>query len=280
MPRIAAGRSMPGRRASLRRASRMRAAVSGEWLTSVTGSRWARMRGERRAPGTRADDGHPRRRTGETARTRATPRRRPSAPPAYAPCDACAGRFSRICSRNTSRIGVPSKPYASRSRFSRYRRYEKWIERGVGREEHERRRRDAGLGRVPDLRAAAADHRRRRALDRGRDQPVELAGRDPPSSLAPHVDRELEHLLDALAGLGPDRDDRGVVDERRARAGGWPTNSSKVLWVLSSTMSHLLTAIRGPSPPRSRSPPRARPARSGRRRRRGRARRRRRARSP
>ena len=118
---------------------------------------------------------------------------------------------------SASRGSAPGTPAGSGSRRSRRRRAagsrgsagsRSGSSVGVGREEHERRRRDAGLGRVPDLRPAPADHRRRGALDRRRDQPVELAGRDAPSSLAPHVDRELEHLLHALAGLGADRDDR------------------------------------------------------------------------
>ena len=219
--RIASGRSMPGRRASLRRVSRIRAAVSGEWLTSVTGSRWARMAASvvpqapaprtatrAGAPANREDASRPLGAAHQLRRLRATRR--------------LAGRFSRICSRNTSRIGVPSKLYASRSRFSRYRRYEKWIDVGSV-----AKNTNVG-GATPAWVAyrifapAPADHRRRGALDRRGDQPVELAGRDAPSSLAPHVDRELEHLLHALAGLGRDRDDRGVVDERRARAGGWP----------------------------------------------------------
>src|SRR4029077_19692124 len=85
--------------------------------------------GERRAPGTGAEDGHPRRRTGEP-RGRARPLGATHQLRRLRATRRLAVRFSRICSRNTSRIGVPSKLYASRSRFSRYRRYEKWIDVG------------------------------------------------------------------------------------------------------------------------------------------------------
>ena len=64
--------------------------------------------GERRAPGTRAEDGHPRRRTGEP-RGRARPLGAAHQLRRLRATRRFAGRFSRICSRNTSRIGVPSK---------------------------------------------------------------------------------------------------------------------------------------------------------------------------
>ena len=72
-------------------------------------------------------------------------------------------------------------------------------------EEHERRRRDRRLGGVEDLRPPALDQRRLLAARRLAEQPVELAGRDPPAALAPDVDRELEHPPDPLAGLRADR---------------------------------------------------------------------------
>ena len=47
-----------------------------------------------------------------------------------------------------------------------------------------------------------------------RQDPVELAGRDPLAPLAPDVDGGLEDAPDALAGLGADRDDRREIEER------------------------------------------------------------------
>jgi hypothetical protein len=113
------------------------------------------------------------------------------------------GSFTDVRSRKTSRTGVPSNPNVARSRFSRYRRYEKCTA-GVGRDEPEGRWRHRGLRRVEQLRAVAANRRRRRAV-RGRQQhPVERPGRDPFAALAPDIDGRLEHAPDALAGLGAD----------------------------------------------------------------------------
>ena len=49
------------------------------------------------------------------------------------------------------------------------------------------------------------------------------------AALAPDVDRQLEHALDALAGLGADRDDRREVEERQPRCGSTATYWSKRL---------------------------------------------------
>ena len=106
---------MPGSRASFRRSSRMRAAVSGEWHRSVTGSRWARIAAsvvpQAPAPTTATRAG--------ASFEEAEPSAAAIRPSGRARSGSSTASCTRICSRNTSRIGVPSNPYASRSRFSR-----------------------------------------------------------------------------------------------------------------------------------------------------------------
>ena len=63
--------------------------------------------------------------------------------------------------RRISRMGVPSKPKVSRSRFSKKRRYEKVHELGLIDEQDKGRRLDRSLGHVIDFQQSSAFSRRR-----------------------------------------------------------------------------------------------------------------------
>ena len=117
------GRSTPGSRASFRPVSRIRAAVSGEWHSSVTGSTRATTRASvvPHAPApTTATRGPAISRLRQPACAAAL---RGAAPLADATGALRSflrrGSLTEERSRKTSRIGVPSKPNFSRSWFSR-----------------------------------------------------------------------------------------------------------------------------------------------------------------
>ena len=118
-----AGQVDAGQARSLRPVAAIRAAVSGEWQSSVTGS----MPRDEHAPGSCPTRRRRRPRPAAGGHQRGL-RARPAVAPGADPCPRRPGALRGFLrrgsltdarSRNTSRIGVPSNPNVSRSRFSR-----------------------------------------------------------------------------------------------------------------------------------------------------------------
>ena len=144
LARIPAGRSMPGSRASLRRVSAMRAAVSGEWHRSVTGSRWATIAASvvPHAPAPM---------TATRAGASPNPERDPSAA-RHQPFLARGARAPRklrpdLVTEDESDRG-PVEAVGIAQPVLEVAPVREVDRRRVRREEHERRRRDGRLGRV------------------------------------------------------------------------------------------------------------------------------------
>ena len=222
-----AGSSMPGSRFSLRRVLLRCSAVCGRVAEQDDRLVARDEQRERRAPGPGADD--------RDARGAAVPRVRLAGAP-VAPGDGrhfvraarCAG--AAVAGRGGC-LGSPPGAFARRRRAAARtrrplaehepdRRAEETerlaqpvlevapvaeVDRArLAGEEHERRRRDGHLRRVEQLRAPALDRRRLLARRGVAHDPVQLAGRDAPAALGPHVDGELQHARHALAGLRRD----------------------------------------------------------------------------
>ena len=125
------------------------------------------------------------------------------------------------------------------------------VARDVG-EEHERRRRDAGLRGVEDAHFPAAGAGRRMDGGDGGDEPVQLRSGCARPRLGDLVDR-LEHLRRALAGRRRDVQHRRVVEELQLL----PQLVVELLRELRPRpfiRSHLLAAMMMPQPALSASP--------------------------
>ena len=158
------------------------------------------------------------------------------------------GSLTDSRSRKISLIGVPWKPNSSRMPVLEVAPVAEVDRRRVVGEEHERRRRDRGLGAVEDLRPAALDDRRAAGAPR----PPGGRGSAPRSRCACGA---RPRCRSRAPGPCPTRwrvlaliETIGAKSRNGASLRIHSTYWSKVRSVLSSTRSHLLTATTRPLP--------------------------------